>query len=92
MSVKPLGPGELKRVQEADDSAAVDALMEKCNAALKKGFGASYGSVYVGLDNGVNSRVRSKVQNAFAAAGWIVTFESDQRDGASLTFREREQK
>jgi len=63
-----------------EDEAAYRAFETRIDAALVK----HDGRTLVGCD--ANNRVRGKIIADYTAAGWVVKYCSDQRDGAYLEF------
>lgn len=81
MAITPLEAAQIRD----EELAQADALEKEYDAQIREQYAAGR-KVYVGLSGKVSERVRKEVMRRYAAAGWIVEYHCDQRDGASLTF------
>lgn len=88
--VKPLSPAEVQ-AQARPDPARLEYLIERTNKALCEMATQGHSSWIAASKLGETRIERKAVVEAFVAAGWVVTYRDDQREGAAYEFKPKKQ-
>lgn len=81
----PITPDEAMK----PDQAEIDAATERLGRALGGSWSESERRTGRTIQATILGKERSAVADVFRKAGWTVTYQSDQRDGAFYWFKRR---
>ncbi len=68
----------------------IEDLEGRIDYALTKGMMDMLKNIYFDIPSGITSRVKKRIQEIYEEAGWVVKYESNQRNGESYRFSYKE--